>query len=1001
MELKEYQKKRIEEFHGKLILLSVGIDNYGERSGFPPLKTCSNDAKDIKEAFLNTPQLNADKNRLLQITSDDQTFLPSKGNIFTSIKQLVEESKEDDRLLFYFSGHGHRLKNEEIEKFYLVPQDAYDDSDPDCLVDFDKLIDMIDNSFAKHKIVIIDACFSGPVISGKKLHSAKYSVKAIEKHLKNTEGFVTLCSSKNNQTSTSKSPNDRNSLFTYFVVKALLGETVALDSTNILTVSSLFDYVNTEVRRTSNSYQGNQIPSKTDTSTGEIILGIFAENSVISPLDVKTESDKLELAVSFSNKLNDPGASFFHPNKTNLQLNDFFIYPYLRDLTRDSEENVNSENLLIFDENENRILILGDQNSGKTSLCKVLYMELYNKGYIPIYFNGKEITSKYVKNFDSLLLINLSEQYNNDFTNNFIDTNLEKIVLIIDDYNKAKLNIKFKSIFLNYISQKFEKLIISSNDIYQVCDLVLEECENSTFINNFKQYEILDFGNLLRYKLINKWNSIEREEIIDSNELINKNDRAKLIIDTVIGKNFVPAYPVYILTLLHTIEAGIPHNLKESSYGYYYQCLITNAISKINKSNEEIDAYYNYITELAYYLFLNEIYELSNDDLKKFHSDYCKEYSISLNYEELTNNLQKANILWNVDDMFRFRYKYIRYFFTAKYLSNEISDEDIKEKISFMCKNLHNEHFANIIMFLTHHSKDPFIIYEIINNAKILFSECDPFVFDNHIDNINKLMDSVPKAVYENRNVHEHRENRLKNIDEIEKRNNWDDEIIEEDDTHENIEDLDIVSKLNLTFKTIEIIGQILKNYYGSLKGVKKYELAQESYFLGLRALSLIFTEINQNTENIIKQISKFIEKKNIVDKIEIEKVSRKLFFRICEFIAYGFIKKISNSVGYEKLSETFKQILENNNQISISLVDISIKLDFYSGFPNNDLKSLTNILTKHTLPYTLVRQMVINYLYMFPTDYRQKSQICNQFNISMKDQRLIDHKSVQKKRKK
>ena len=407
MKLTPYQQKMIETSHGQLTLLSVGIDSYGKKSGFHHLKTCSNDAEAIRDTFLNVPQLNADKDRLFLITSKESCE-PSRGNILSSIKDLTEKSKDDDRLLFYFSGHGHKLVNNNNEKFYLVPQDAYDENDPNALIDFDEIIAMIDNSLAKHKIVIIDACFSGPTISGKKLCTAEYSPKSLEKHLNNTEGFVTICSSMNNQTSSSKSPNDKNSLFTYFLIKALEGEENALDKTKILTITSLYDYVNTEVQRTANSYQQKQTPIIRSVINGEIVIGIFSNDkdsnaSNDSSRISKSVCDtyKLEISDSFSRKLNDPGASFSHPNKSNLLLDDIFVYPYLRDLTSDKDDNdndnVNSQDLILLEEAENKILILGDQNSGKTSLCKMLYKELYNKGYVPIYITGSKINSKVYK----------------------------------------------------------------------------------------------------------------------------------------------------------------------------------------------------------------------------------------------------------------------------------------------------------------------------------------------------------------------------------------------------------------------------------------------------------------------------------------------------------------------------------------------------------------------------------------------------------------------------
>lgn len=69
------------------------------------------------------------------------------------------------------------------------------------------------------------------------------------------------------------------------------------------------------------------------------------------------------------------------------------------------------------------------------------------------------------------------------------------------------------------------------------------------------------------------------KDTLDS-ELIRINDATQRIVNSIIGKNYVPAYPIFILTILQTTEMGNPHDLKDSSYGNYYQFLITQALSK-------------------------------------------------------------------------------------------------------------------------------------------------------------------------------------------------------------------------------------------------------------------------------------------------------------------------------------------------------------------------------------------------------------------------------------
>ncbi len=136
-----------------------------------------------------------------------------------------------------------------------------------------------------------------------------------------------------------------------------------------------------------------------------------------------------------------------------------------------------------------------------------------------------------------------------------------------------------------------------------------------------------------------------------------------------------------------------------------------------------------------------------------------------------------------------------------------------------------------------------------------------------------------------------------------------------------------------------------------------------------------------------------------MVDKNRIQETSRRLLFTLCATLCYGFIKKISYSVGSEHLFETFKQLKEKNDLTSVHLVDVAIKLDFYKDFPYSDIKELRKRIGSNLLPYSLLRQMVIDYLYMFPTSVQEKQKIASLLEIEMATQRLIQMRSSQVKK--
>jgi hypothetical protein len=218
-------------------------------------------------------------------------------------------------------------------------------------------------------------------------------------------------------------------------------------------------------------------------------------------------------------------------------------------------------------------------------------------------------------------------------------------------------------------------------------------------------------------------------------------------------------------------------------------------------------------------------------------------------------------------------------------------------------------------------------------------------------------------------------------------------------DLNDDISDLDIVAKLNLAFKTIEILGQILKNNYGKISNPVIFDLVEETYLMGLRTLNVFFSVIETNTDFLVNQINSLIEEKHITDKTKIEQVSRRILFNICNQISYSFIKKITDSVGTENLENSYKSVLEKHNFNSVKLVDFSIKLDHFRSFPNEEMRNLKSDFSKSTLAQQIMKRMVINYLYLFPTSPEQKQRILSFLDIPMNVQRRIDFTSQQKKR--
>ncbi|NEO07283.1 caspase family protein, partial [Moorena sp. SIO3I8] len=128
----------------------IGINNY--TNGISPLNTAVNDAKKLVEIL-------REKHDYEVWECLDEVATLSKFNKFLS-HTLPEQVTENDRLLFYFAGHGVALNGDDGPAGYLIPQDALL-GDTNSYLPMTKLHDALSQLPCRHFLGILDCCFAG------------------------------------------------------------------------------------------------------------------------------------------------------------------------------------------------------------------------------------------------------------------------------------------------------------------------------------------------------------------------------------------------------------------------------------------------------------------------------------------------------------------------------------------------------------------------------------------------------------------------------------------------------------------------------------------------------------------------------------------------------------------------------------------------------------------------------------------------------------------------
>jgi len=218
---------------GEYFGLVIGIDEYtGE---WPMLKNAVNDAKGVADLLSSKYTFQYMKT----LYNKDAT----RDNILKEFELLLQNVKENDNVLIYYSGHGEYIQN--MDKGFWVPADASAKSISKYISNED-IRSFLTGIRSKHTLLVTDACFSGDIFRGKTMtipyeNSTKYYSKmySLSSRKALTSGGIEPVLDKG---------KENHSIFAYYFLQALKNNTE-----KYFDAGQIFDFLKIPV--VNNSYQ--------------------------------------------------------------------------------------------------------------------------------------------------------------------------------------------------------------------------------------------------------------------------------------------------------------------------------------------------------------------------------------------------------------------------------------------------------------------------------------------------------------------------------------------------------------------------------------------------------------------------------------------------------------------------------------------------------------------------------------------------------------------------
>lgn len=249
---------------GVTYVIIVAVENYNEAADFPKVNFAKKDAEDLITAL---KQLGYAEEDFVILLNEKAT----RTAIIQKIKKISERALENDRIIFYFAGHGFYENGENL----LGCADAIKTAKPDTCVPVNTILGYLKKSASRHKILFLDCCHSG-FEAGEHIRDGIDSFEADELvyQFSKEEYFIGFASCKTNQTSFSH-PKLQNGVWSHFLVRALSGDVDGLYTKGLLFSDKLQAFLNkqtAEYVKLNTVDKREQTPIKFGSETDKFII---------------------------------------------------------------------------------------------------------------------------------------------------------------------------------------------------------------------------------------------------------------------------------------------------------------------------------------------------------------------------------------------------------------------------------------------------------------------------------------------------------------------------------------------------------------------------------------------------------------------------------------------------------------------------------------------------------------------------------------------------------
>ncbi|HML96301.1 MAG TPA: hypothetical protein PKC29_12835 [Thermodesulfobacteriota bacterium] len=400
-------------------------------------------------------------------------------------------------------------------------------------------------------------------------------------------------------------------------------------------------------------------------------------------------SPRIEFSSRFINFLDDPGIRIGRPGGGAVTLPEIFVYPGLAPFGSGAGT-ISSPSLLDHAHAWAPVVVTGPEDSGKTSLLKSLAVKALGEGFFPVYIDGREALVENPGDVSEAARAAAEAQYTAESSAIVNGPGAKNRVILFDNFDLAPAGELNPDALARALHEEFALAILTASHPYP-------SCENS--------FSIAEMGREARDELIRKWVALRTG---DPDEAASLGEKARGVVDAVLGKNLVPSYPVFVLTILESSVPADTGGQAGSSYGHYYEYAVTKPLRE-GSTGAEFALYSAVLSALAYSRLTGGGRAVDKEELAGLIRPHAPEAAP----EDIIDAFLKSKTLRESGAAYEFASAHAYHYFAALYLSRNIGDAEVRAKVAAVFSQLGDGDNAGVALFLAYLSSDPFVTEQI------------------------------------------------------------------------------------------------------------------------------------------------------------------------------------------------------------------------------------------------------------------------------------------------